>query len=261
MKWTIILFAILTFQANAKCSKSGTEIMRLQEKYHRTDTEHEIQKIRIKDIKSGAKESRDMERFKKTDSKDLTKSLVVFKSPSNIKGTALLSHEQEDRGDDQWLYVPELRKTQRIAPSGKKNYFMGTDFTFADMENENLSQNDYQCEKEGKCGGSQCFIIIANPKTPVIARSTGYSKRKLWIKTDTYTTLRVKYYDRKGSDLKTLTNSRWKKYGKTAWRPQLSVMKRPGLHETEIETIERKVDTPVKDLYFQERYLLKGMHL
>jgi len=255
------MIGLLHLDLYAKCSKAGSEIMRLQEKYHRTNSEHEIQKIKLSDIKSGAKESRDMERFKKTDAEDLTKSLVVFKSPTNIKGTALLSHEQADRGDDQWLYVPELRKTQRIAPSGKKNYFMGTDFTFADMENENLNQNEYTCEKEGKCGGSTCFIIEAKPKSPTIARSTGYSKRKLWVRTDNYTTLRVKYYDRKEAELKTLTNSRWKKYGKTAWRPQLSVMERSGLHKTEIETIERKVDTPVQDLYFQERYLLKGMHL
>jgi hypothetical protein len=261
MKFLAIFLFLFSVQAKSECSKSGSEIMRLQEKYHRTDSEHEIQKIVIKDVKSGATEKRDMERHKKTDSEDLTNSLVVFKSPSNIKGTALLSHEQADRGDDQWLYVPELRKTQRIAPSGKKNYFMGTDFTFADMENENLSQNKYTCEKEGKCGKASCFIILAEPKSPKIARSTGYSKRKLWIRTDSYITLRIKYYDRKGADLKVLTNSKWKKYGKTAWRPQKSVMKRPGLHETEIKTIERKVDIPVKDLIFQERYLLKGMHL
>lgn len=259
---SLTIFLILTsFQVQAECTKSGTEIMRLQEKYHRTDSEHEIQKIVIKDIKSGAVEKRDMERYKKTNSKDLTKSLVSFKSPSNIKGTALLSHEQDDRGDDQWLYLPELRKTQRIAPSGKKNYFMGTDFTFADMESENLSQNNYTCQKEGKCGAGTCYIILAEPKNAKIARSTGYSKRKLWVSKDSYTSLRIKYYDRKGYDLKVLTNSNWKKYGKTAWRPQLSVMKRPGLHETEIKTIERKVDIPVKDLFFQERYLLKGMHL
>lgn len=260
-KMTAIFLLFITNAYAENCSKPGGEIMRIQEKFHSTASEHEIQKIRIKDVKSGAKENRDMERYKKTDSSDLTKSLVVFKSPTNIKGTALLSHEQEGRGDDQWLYVPELRKTQRIAPSGKKNYFMGTDFTFADMENENLSQFDYTCEKEGKCGGNTCFIIIAKPKTPSIARSTGYKERKLWIRNDVYTTLRIKYYDRKGKELKTLTNSKWKKYGKTAWRPQLSVMKRPGLHETEIETIDRKVDIPVKDLFFQERYLLKGMHL
>ncbi|MGB0452832.1 MAG: outer membrane lipoprotein-sorting protein [Bacteriovoracaceae bacterium] len=259
---TIVPFFILSYTSSAytNCDKTGLEVMKIQEKYHQTASEKEFQSITLKDLKSGSTENRDMQRTKKTVN-SLSKSLIVFSSPSSIKGTALLSHEQNERGDDQWLYLPALRKTQRIAPSGKKNYFMGTDFTFADLEDEALSQYDYSCKKLSKCGPDKCYLIEATPKNKRIVKDTGYSMRKLWVRNDTYVTVRIKYLDPKGNDLKTLTNSQWKKYGKTAWRPRKAVMKRPGLHQTTVLTKERKVDLPISEEIFQERYLIKGMHL
>jgi outer membrane lipoprotein-sorting protein len=241
------------------CDKTGLVVMQEMEKAQMINYEFELQELTLKDLRTNNEEKRQLQRFSR-DTEQQKKALISFLSPTDIRGTALLSWENKTREDDQWLYLPALKRTQRIASSGKKNYFLGTDFTFADLESETLEEYNYECENLFRCGRNECYRIIATPKTPQIQAKTDYSKRIITVRSDNLTTLRIEYYDNRNELLKTLNNSNWKQHG-SIWRPDRSVMTRHGVHETTMMVGERKVGEVIDDITFTERFLLNGMHM
>ena len=64
-----------------------------------------------------------------------SKTFVYFDSPPDVKDTTFLNWSQEDAeaDDDQWIYLPALRKVRRIASGDKENSFMGSDIIYDDM--------------------------------------------------------------------------------------------------------------------------------
>ena len=264
MKRIIGLLAIFsTLTAGAKdCDLSGLDIMKKQKNVQHTPFEYEEQELTLVDIKSKVETKRTLRRHIKEKDK-LQKSLITFTGPADIKGTALLTWEQNDREDDQWLYVPGIGKMQRIAGSGKKKYFMGTDFTFADLERESLENYQYECQKVTKCkkkSRHSCYVIDALPKDKKIQRSTGYKRRKIYVRKDNFVTTKIKYYDKKDKLLKTLFNSKWKQFGEI-WRAGKSTMKRKGFHKTTIEIKDRSVDKQIADKTFSARFIKTGDYL
>jgi hypothetical protein len=251
----------LTFTEASTCSMEGLAIMQEQEKRHTVKYENEEQELTLTDLKSNSNQSRTIRRFKKDLGPGENKSLIVFMAPNDIKGTALLNWKNETREDDQWLYLPALKKTQRIAGSEKKKYFMGTDFTYADLESEGISNYNYKCLETKKCGKDDCFIIEALPKDKQIENRTGYSKRIITVDNKNFTSRQIEFFDARGSLLKTLKNSRWKKLGDTAYRAERSEMERAGFHKTTIEVKSRALDEKIDDITFTERYIEKGMHI
>lgn len=251
---------LFTFTSHAQCKKTGQAIMEKQESRQKVDFELTVQKVTLQDLKTKVKEERKLRRHSMDKGEGKQKTLTTFLEPNDIKGTALLNWKNKGRSDDQWLYLPALRKMQRIASSGKRKYFMGTDFTYSDLEGENLSNYNYKCLKEVKCGKKTCWEIEATPKDKDKINETGYSKRVLHVRKKRYTTVKVDYYDKKGKLLKTLNNSKWKKFGKKLWRAKKSVMTRHGFHETTMESTDRSVNKPIEDVTFTERFITKGMH-
>lgn len=256
-----LCFFSISSTAWSKCDMTGREVMQKQKDMQAVDYETVVQRMTLQDLKSGSKEKRTMKFFIKSNKNKEDQSLIVFIDPKLIKGTALLNHQHNDAEDDQWLYMPAMKKVQRISPGGKKRYFMGTDFTFADFEAEDMSSFDYKCNKLTKCGAHKCYVVDAFPKTKEVARNTGYTKRKLFIRNDIFGTLKVKFYTRKDKLLKSLTNSNWKKVTNTVWRPQKAVMERSKKHKTTMEVATREVNKKIDDIVFQERYLVKEMHM
>lgn len=249
--------------AQAACDKDGMSIMKEQEKMHKVSYEFMDQILTLKDLKANvSEEPRSLKRYKK-DSGGEDKSFIVYLAPVGIKGTALLTWKNDDREDDQWLYMPALRKDQRIAGGEKKKYFMGTDFTYADLESENLTDFEYKCIEEKSCGPKyNCYIVEATPKSADIENRTGYSKRILQVDKEKFVSRQIDFYGPKGDLVKTLSNTRWKKVSDAgAQRALKSVMTRPNEHETVVEVKDVKVDSKIDDVIFTQRYYLKGLHL
>lgn len=260
--YLFILLMSSNIYAN-QCGKSGLEIMQEQEKVQKVDFEEVSQQLTLKNLasKSSEEKIRQMKRYLK-DKDDDVKSLISFFAPTDIKGTALLNWDNKDRDDDQWLYLPGLRKLQRIASSGKRKYFLGTDFTYVDLENESLQDYNYNCTKIVKCGGSdQCYRIEAEPKNKEALKKTGYQKRILYIQNDALYTKRVVFYDLKGKKLKTLTNTDWKNLSGKVYRSYKSVMERHGVQQTTIQVVEHKIGNKIDDSTFTERYLNQQKHI
>lgn len=242
---------------------TGREIMEKQKDLQRTKTEYELQKMILVDRK-GNKEKRDMRRHIKEQKKDVYRSLMVFMEPGDIKGTSLLNWQHEKQADDQWLYMPATKKMQRIAEGGKKNYFMGTDFTYEDLQSEDTNDFNYERLRKEKClnDTKECYVVEAKPATEQKKKETGYGKRVLWVTTDNFVTTKTEYYSRRMKHIKTQNNMKFKHIGGTVWRSTQGIMDNHKLkHKTLFRIVDRKINSKQDDSVFTERYILKGKHV
>ncbi len=134
-----------------------------------------------------------------------TRQLILFESPADVRNTGLLTVDYDDGGkvDDQWLYLPSLRKSTRISSSDKSGPFMGSDLSFADMTNQALDQYDYKMLKQSaRVGGEECWVISTRPKTKKAKDETGYVKSMVWISKSRLMPLQSKHWIKKGKKIK-----------------------------------------------------------
>ena len=142
-------------------------------------------------------------------------SLMVFLTPRDQKGTALLTHQHDGRDDDQWLYLPALKRVKKIASNKKSGPFMGSEFSFEDIGGQSLDDYTYKYIKDESYEGQDCFVVESYPKD----KNSGYTKVVTWVDKEHYRTLKAEFYDRKNSHLKTMTSSGFKLYQDKFWRP------------------------------------------
>lgn len=259
----VLLWLIIPLMAQA-AEMTGRDVMEKQKEFHKVQSEIGDEIMMLVD-KDGNKERRNVKRSAKEVGDDLHRYLVVFLSPADIKGTALLTWEQKERENDQWLYLPAQKKMQRIAKGSKKNYFMGTDFTYEDMEPEDLDNFNYKilrAEKlELKKDVSECYVIEAVPANDEKKRESGYSKRIMWIEKEHLYTLKVEFYDRRGRLQKAQTNYKMENVSGTVWRAKQTLMDHlQRKHKTVTGITDRKINVELKDSVFTERYILSEKH-
>ena len=142
------------------------------------------------------------------------KSLMTFVSPPDVKGTKFLNYEHVKKDDDQWLYLPALKRVKRIASKNKSGSFMGSEFSYEDLSSVDVDKYTYEGEaKIVKIDGKEMYM---GPRKPVTENS-GYTKHISWIDTKTFLIHKVEYYDRKHELLKTAYFSDYKKLS-GVWR-------------------------------------------
>jgi len=146
---------------------------------------------------------------------DGTKSLCIFDTPRDVKGTILLTHTNKRTDDDQWLYLPALRRVRRIAGKNKSGSFMGSEYAYEDIAAQELEKHTYTWIRDEIYDGNACFVI---ERHPVDKANSGYSRQVAWIDKGEYRTWKVDHYDRKGDLLKTLTCRGYEKYLDRFWR-------------------------------------------
>lgn len=257
----LVIFSIYCiFSPLAFAEMTGREVMQKQKDLHKSTSEFEVQKMILVD-KGGNKENRELRRWSKEVEPDVNRTLMGFISPTDIKGTALLTWQHKDQADDQWLYLPAQGKMQRIAEGGKKNYFMGTDFTYEDLQSEKLDDYTYNVMKEEPAAEAACYVIEALPASEIKKKETSYSKRILWVEKERFVTHKVEYYDKRGGLQKTQTNVEWENVLGTIWRPKKTLMDNTkNNHKTVCGSTSRTINQPIDDQTFTDRFILKGDH-
>lgn len=145
---------------------------------------------------------------------DGDRSLFVFDQPRDVQGTALLTHGHLAAQDDQWLYLPALKRVKRISSSTRSGSFMGSEFSYEDMSNPEVEKYTYRYLRDEPCGELICTV---NEQVPV-DRKSSYSRQLVWQDKDHFRTWMVHYYDRKDSHLKTLTIAGYRQYLDQYWR-------------------------------------------
>jgi hypothetical protein len=183
----------------------------------------------------GKETRRELELYSLEISADEERSLVYFHSPRDIRGTGLLTYSQRDREDEQWLYLPALRRTKRISSSGRSSPFMGSEFAYEDLAPTFVSQYEYSYVRQEECEGLTCFVVERYPNY----EGTGYRRQQLWIDVDEYRVLRVDSWDLRDRQLKTLTLSAYERYVDRVWKPGEALMVN---HRTEETTLLRWYD-------------------
>ena len=136
------------------------------------------------------------------------KSLVVFDSPNDIKGTALLSHARILEPDDQWLYLPALKRVKRVSSANKSGPFVGSEFAFEDFTSLELNKYDYEWIGEDISEGLAQDIVVRTPRY----EDSGYTRQVSWVDREVFQVRKVEFYDRRGDLLKTLTLDDYRDY-------------------------------------------------
>ena len=151
---------------------------------------------------------------------DGDKSLSVFSKPRDIKGTAFLSYTHALEADEQWIYLPALKRVKRISSSNKSGPYLGSEFAFEDLTSFEVSKYSYKYLKDDVLNGIESFVVESYPKYEF----SGYTRHIVWIDKVRYIPLKTDYYDRKNSLLKTLENKDYKQYLEKYWRASEMLM-------------------------------------
>lgn len=160
-------------------------------------------------------ESRRHMRFKVLEmSDDGDKSLIVFDQPRDVQGTALLTHAHINEPDDQWLYLPALKRVKRISAATRAGSFMGSEFSYEDMTTPLVDEFTYKYVRDEPCGALMCTVIEHFP----LEAKSGYSRKLVWQDTTELRAWKVELYDRKGTHAKTLTFKDYEQYLDQFWR-------------------------------------------
>ncbi len=145
---------------------------------------------------------------------DGDKSLNIFDHPRDVKGTAFLSFSHPVGADDQWLYLPALKRVKRIASRNKSGPFMGSEFAYEDLSSFEVDKYTYNFLRKDACDGGQCYVVEQVP----VDKFSGYTRQLVWIDDQEFRPWKTEFYDRRNSLLKTLMVTGYKQYLDKYWR-------------------------------------------
>jgi len=230
---------------------TGTEIVQnVQDRDNGDSAASETTMILIND--KGQEKERTIRMISK-DYGDLSKSMIRFLAPADVKGTGFLVWENADRDDDQFLYLPALKQDpRRIASSEKSSRFMGTEFTYEDMENRKVEKDTHTYLRDEEVDGYQCHVVESVPKE---GEESQYGKFISWVRPDIWIPIRIEFYDENMELLKILTVSEIEQID-GIWTTIESTMDnvQEG-RKTILRVGEVQYNLDIPDDYFTERYL------
>ncbi|MCG8608445.1 outer membrane lipoprotein-sorting protein [bacterium] len=186
---------------------------------------------------------------------DGDKTLVIFNKPRDIKGTAFLSFSHKTGPDDQWLYLPALKRVKRIASNNKSGPFMGSEFAYEDITSQEVEKYTYKFSHEEVYQGQDCFVIERYP----VDKKSGYTRQVVWLDKAEYRPLKIDFYDRKKALLKTLTYKGYRQYLERYWRADemLMVNHQTG-KSTELHWAKYKFQNGLSDRDFNKNSLKRA---
>ena len=189
--------------------------------------------------------------------------IMFFKSPADVKNTSFLTYDynKASKDDDQWLYLPALKKVKRIPSADKSGSFMGSDFSYFDMTDRDLSVYDFKLLKETKVRGKDAWMIEATPRTKKVRRESGYTKTIALVRKDNYVVVRTINFMRNGKK-KYLDIKKLHKEG-GVWLPDVMTMTtkkgKRTLHKTILKFSNIKLNKTINNSMFTTRRLEKGL--
>ena len=193
-----------------------------------------------------------------------TQRLMFFEHPADVKDTGFLTYDYDDpdKDDDQWLYLPALRKTKRIASSDKSGSFMGSDLTYSDMTSRDLEDYDFTIKKEVVVYGQQTWLIESIPRSREVVEETGYTKSYLFVRQDNYYVVRAVHWVRDGGYLKYVDTKKLELIDGIWVGTEMHVTKKKGkkkVHKTILTFSNVRFNQDLTEDLFTIRRLEKGL--
>ena len=204
---------------------------------------------------NGSTRVRKIKQFYK-DFGSVEKNIMFFLSPADVKNTSFMNWSYDnDKPDDQWIYLPALKKVKRISSDSKSDYFMGSDFTYDDLGDRKLDADVHKLLREETVDGIACYVVESIPKD----EDYMYSKTITWIRKENFVGLKKEFYDEDGELLKTLSIKEVKHIS-GIWVITHSEMHNVQKnHKTVMELKDVKINTGVPASMFTERMMMRGI--
>ncbi|MBN2280758.1 MAG: outer membrane lipoprotein-sorting protein [Candidatus Marinimicrobia bacterium] len=234
---------------------SGLEI--IQKVYNRPTGEDQEGTLTMTLINSrGDQRVREIKQYIKDFGKE-EKKIMFFIAPADVRNTSFMnwSYDEEGRDDDQWIYLPALKRVKRISSDSKSDYFMGSDFTYDDLGDRHPSEDTHKLLREEEIDGQPCYVVESIPKE----EDYMYSRTVTWIIKNKWIGLKKEFYDEDGEHLKTLSVKEYEKI-KEYWIITNSQMQNVQKeHTTDMKLADLKIDTGIPDTWFTERMMKRGI--
>lgn len=193
----LVVIGLLVFSLSA-AAITGREVMERVEDRETGDTHHALMGMDLID-KDGEVSPRTLEvwevKYGDPD-QDLSKIVMEFREPSSVKDTRFLQVENDGEDDDQWIYLPDLDRVRRISASQGGDSFMGSDFTYDDMQSRELDDYNYELLKEETLDKYDCYVVEAIPKDP---DDSEYERTISWVSKKHDIPVKVEMFE-KGTD-------------------------------------------------------------
>lgn len=254
---TIVLSLLLligTGQNVFSQNLTGKEIV--DKAYNRPTGDDQVSELRMTLINSrGDTRVREIKQFTK-DMGDVEKSIMFFTAPADVKNTSFMNWTyDDDRNDDQWIYLPALRRVKRISSDSKSDYFMGSDFTYDDLGDRKLEEDTHKLLREETVNGKACYVVESIP----VDEDYMYSKTVTWIEKETFIGVKKEFYDDMGDHLKTLTIHEYKNFDGFNIITSSEMHNVQKDHRTQMKLSNIKINSGVSDNMFTERMMTRGI--
>lgn len=246
-----LLTTILGFGQN-----KGVEIAKAADTADAGYGAYEVELLMLLKNANGQESSREMNTKTLEVVGDGDKSLITFESPRDVKGTAMLTFSHKVESDDQWLFLPSIKRVKRISSSNKSGPFMGSEIAYEDLGSQEVEKYTYKYIEESSLNGAKVAIVERYP----VDTKSGYSKHKAYYNLDkNYRIEKLEFYDRKGSLLKTMDYNNYKQYKNKYWRAgELYVVNHQSDKETRLVFKDFNFDVSLDEDDFSENSLKRG---
>jgi len=266
----IYMVFILTFFLTAGSNSFAEDetARKIMEKVNRRD-DGDNQTADMKMIlidKNGNRRVRQIKVFSKDKGED-KHMLMFFYHPSDVKDTGFLTHDFDEpsKDDNQWLYMPALKKTKRIASRDKSGRFMGSDMNYSDMTKRQLDDYDfkfYEKAKQKQVKGNSTWVIWCHPRTSKIAKETGYDKTLVFVRQDNFIVTRMLAFEQGSKYLKFFDIEKLEKIDGIWVATKVSITRKKGkelAHKTIFFMENVRFNQKLDDDLFTIRKMEKGL--
>ncbi|MCD4834688.1 MAG: outer membrane lipoprotein-sorting protein [Bacteroidales bacterium] len=205
--------------------------------------------------KSGNQRVRKIKQFTK-DMGEVEKSIMFFLSPADVKNTSFMSWSYDsDKSDDQWIYLPALKKTKRISSDSKSDYFMGSDFTYDDLGDRKLDDDTHKLLREETIDGKECYVVESVSKD----EDYMYTKTITWIIKDNFIGLKKEFYDEDEDLLKILSIKKYEEISGLLIITNSEMKNVQKNHKTSMVLDNVQINTGISVSKFTERMMMRGL--
>ena len=247
-----LLFAGLLLMCSAISAQDPRSIVEEAQKRSTSSSQRYEGTLQVIDEKTKVTTKR--WQYERIGSHGMSKSILRFVAPAEVKGVALLVVNHPDRSSDQWMWTPSIARERRIAMQDRSGRFFGTDFSYEDLEERDTSQFDYKMMAPEQMDGAMCWKIESRPKQTKVSQ---YTQSLLWIRQDNYVVVQIENYKKdqmvrraKYSDIQRVQN---------IWTPQIIEMFDAQRKSRTVLKIERlQYNVPMKEDDFTLQALQRG---